>query len=81
MNRNSQCEIQSGQGWRLVSVEDAIALDPKELKRCPKCHGRVRVEKAGGKTPAHYEHTPKHDGCPHSFRFDGIERPHPSPVE
>jgi hypothetical protein len=82
MNKNSHCEVQRGDGrWESISVEEAKALGSLEIKRCPQCHGRVSAHKAGGKTPAHFEHLPKHNGCRLSHRFDGNVRPHPFPIE
>jgi hypothetical protein len=81
MNRNTECEIEENSGWRAISVVEALERDRSEPKRCPECHGRVRVEKSGGKTPAHYEHMEKNDGCSHSYRFDGRRRMHPNPLE
>ena len=83
MNNNANCEIQTAGGWKSVSVEDPLALDRNELKRCPECRGRVVVMKDGktASSPAHYEHRPAHPGCSHSFTFDGTKRPHPNPLD
>jgi hypothetical protein len=83
MNYNSECEIQSGRGWKLVPVTDPIAMDPTTLKRCPECHGSAVVMRSGGKTPTHYEHRPGHDGCSHGHGFKEkgrIKCPHPEPL-
>jgi hypothetical protein len=56
MNRNAQCEIKENGRWQLVAVNEALELDAAELKRCPTCHGRVRLHPKGGVTPAHFEH-------------------------
>jgi hypothetical protein len=81
MNKNAKCEIKKNGSWELVSVDEARALGSSERKRCPECHGKVRAMRAGGDTPAHFEHAPKHNGCSLSHRFDGSRRPHPDPIE
>ena len=82
MNRNSHCEVRAGSNqWKLVPVDEARALGSSEIKRCPKCHGRVVTMKAGGNVSSHFEHRPKHDGCELSHKFDGTIRPNPNPLE
>jgi len=85
MNKNSMCEIQVGGKWEPTSVEDPLAINPKELKRCPECKGRVVVMRDGKapSSPAHYEHRPKHDGCSHSHGFKPTigRSPHPDPLD
>jgi hypothetical protein len=71
MNRNAKCEIKENGGWQLVAVNEALELDAAQLKRCPTCHGRVRLHPKGGGTPAHFEHREKHEGCPQCHRYDG----------
>ena len=71
MNRNADCEIKQNGKWQRVSVDDALELGTPEPKRCPTCHGRVRLHHKGGVTPAHFEHSEKHVGCPQCHRYDG----------
>jgi uncharacterized protein with PIN domain len=71
MNRNSKCEVKQNGRWQLVSVNEGLELDAAEPKRCPTCHGRVRLHHKGGVTPAHFEHREKHEGCPQCHRYDG----------
>lgn len=44
---NFECEVRIFQGgkssWKRMPVTDRLARDPNELRRCPTCHGRVRV--------------------------------------
>ena len=58
--------------WVVVSVEDALKLgDP--IKRCMKCHGRIRLHRAGpnGQPGAHAEHMRRNPGCPLGDCFNG----------
>jgi len=58
----------------------SLPSSKSELTRCPECDGRVSPHKAGGSTPAHFEHLPAHAGCSHSSAFDGVKRPHLNPI-
>lgn len=75
MNKNAVCEVKEKGRWTRVRVVDALGLDRRERKRCPMCHGRVRLHKRGGITPAHFEHMAKWEGCPLCHRFDGASAP------
>lgn len=81
-NKNATCEVKDAGRWHPISVTKALGLDRSEPKRCPECHGNVRLHRKGhGPTsPAHFEHLPKHDGCKHSHRYAGKDFPHPNPL-
>jgi hypothetical protein len=81
MNKNATCEVKQNGRWVPMSVTEAKALG--ERARCifPKYHGRVRLHKKGGTTPAHYEHFPNFAGCPRCYRYDGDERQNPDALK
>jgi hypothetical protein len=87
MNRNATCEIEhvrdGKQYWERISVEEALGFDRSEKKRCPECHGRVRLHRTGNvkSSPAHFEHLKRHGGCSHSMEYDGVSRPHPDALD
>ncbi|TDU00784.1 hypothetical protein DFO45_0288 [Azorhizobium sp. AG788] len=76
-----ECEIRSlDGGWEAVGVEEALGLPSSLLKRCPECHGRVRVHRASvNGMRAHFEHMEAHRGCSLSrgVPFSGVSSPHP----
>lgn len=76
-----ECEIREGGGWIRIGIEGALELPRSEVKRCPECHGQLRMHRAGDGNPAHFEHRQRHKGCSLSHRFDGIRRGHPDPIE
>ncbi len=84
MDKSAHCEVKRNRAeetaWKSISIGDAMELYRRDLKRCPACHGMVVLRAAGGKTPAHFEHRVKHDGCPLSHQFDGHPRLHPHPL-
>jgi len=85
MNRNAYCEIEVMRDgklcWESSSVEEALKSDPKDRKRCPECHGTIRLHTAGVGEPFHFEHVPKHPGCSLCGSFRGKRFPNPNSVE
>jgi hypothetical protein len=91
VNKNVNCEIQQRRNgtvqWEPISVQDALGLDRFEPKRCPECHGPVRIHNAGrtASSPVHFEHRPAHAGCSQSFTFkaqeDKVSPPQPSRIK
>jgi uncharacterized protein with PIN domain len=81
MNNNSTCEVKQNGRWVPMSVTKARALGERARCISGKCHGRVRLHRKGGASPAHYEHFPKFTGCPKCYRFDGKERQNPNAIK
>ena len=83
--RNLECEIMTFErgkkSWVSIACSERRAQDSNEVRRCPECHGRVIVMKAGPASPAHFEHRPRHNGYSHSILFDGHKRANPNPLE
>ena len=75
------CEVRVLGRWTLLELSQALKLDPVRIKRCPECHGQVRVVKAGRSTAAHFEHYERHPGCASGDCFDGTRRRHPKALE
>ena len=75
------CEVRVHGGWTLVELSQASKLDPVRIKRCPECHGQVRLIKAGRRAAAHFEHYERHPGCASGDCFDGARRPHPKALK
>ena len=73
----SGCEIRVQGQWTLVELPRALKLDAIRIKRCPECHGQVRIVKAGRAEAAHFEHYERHPGCSLGDGFDGTRRKHP----
>jgi hypothetical protein len=71
------CEVRVRGGWTLVELSQALKLDSVRIKRCPECHGQVRLVKASRGVAAHFEHYEPHPGCESGDCFDGLRRPHP----
>jgi uncharacterized protein YlaI len=71
------CEVRVQGEWALVELSQALKLDPVRIKRCPECHGQVRLIKASRSAAAHFEHYEPHTGCASGDCFDGLRRPHP----
>jgi hypothetical protein len=40
------CEVRVQGEWTLVELSQVLKLDPVRIKRCPECHGQVRLIKA-----------------------------------
>lgn len=81
--QNDECEIKIEREWVRLSIDEALKLDSRTLKRCPACHGRVRAHKkseTGAK--AHFEHImAAHPGCSRMGKyFSGVPSLHPEPL-
>ncbi len=61
----TEAEIAQGQGWRSITIEEALELSRRLIIRCPKCTKRLSVHKAraDGRSRAHFEHWPNSGGC------------------
>jgi hypothetical protein len=71
------CELRVREGWQPITLEEALALHPSRIKRCPICHGQVRAHQAAHNgMMAHFEHVELHPGCYLGSDFDGNPRPH-----
>jgi uncharacterized protein with PIN domain len=81
MNNNSTCEVKQNGKWVPLPVTKAKASGERARCILPKCHGRVRLHRKSGLTPAHYEHFPKFAGCPNCYRYDGNERQNPKALK
>jgi hypothetical protein len=78
--RTDECEIKLNGDWQAVGITAALDKYRGELMRCPECHGRVRVHKAGTTGQrAHFEHRTAHNGCSRSRTFSGHRAFHPEP--
>lgn len=78
------CEVKVKGAWVRVSLEDALSrLDKDRLKRCPDCHGQLRVHATGSNgAVAHFEHHEANPGCMWCYNYDnGGKRMHRRPVE
>jgi hypothetical protein len=72
-----ECEIKVEGQWQRIEIAAALAMDAGALMRCPECHGRVRVHKAGTTGQrAHFEHYTAHGGCSKSRTFSGHRSDH-----
>jgi hypothetical protein len=75
--RENGCELKIFGGWRPITLEEALAMQATRIKRCPICHGRVRVHPTSvDGLVAHFEHFELHPGCYLGDGFDGNPRPH-----
>ncbi|MDI3562539.1 hypothetical protein [Bradyrhizobium sp. Arg816] len=77
-NKNwDQVELWVRNGWQAISLDEALRLDKDRKKRCPECHGQVRVHAAGTNgQAAHFEHYENNPGCRFGHNFDGTKRMH-----
>jgi hypothetical protein len=75
------CEVRVQGKWTLIELSQALKLDPVRIKRCPECHGQVRLVKAGRGKAAYFEHYERHPGCSSGDWFDGLRRPHPKALK
>lgn len=78
------CEIQVRDGWSMLTIEQALELNPSLPKRCPECRGQVRGHRASSNgMRAHFEHIQAHPGCSRSTGtlFAGTRTLHPHPME
>ncbi len=73
------CEIRSKGSWERVTLSAALRLDSSRIKRCPECHGQLRIRKAvvRGVKISYFEHYEPNPGCSFGDCFDGTRRPHP----
>lgn len=75
------CEMRDGAEWVIVGIDEALKR-PREAKRCPACHGRVKAFRAYSTgTRAHFEHFTLHRGCPTKPTFDGRVTRHPMALD
>ena len=60
-----EAEIQGREGWRRISIADALEVARRLIIRCPVCHQRLSVHKAraDGTSRAHFVHWPGSGGC------------------
>lgn len=73
-------EVRAETGWKMISIKEALRLNPLTLLRCPECHGRVLAQR-GGIHGAGFVHVRRHGGCSGGFGFDGTPRMHPNALE
>jgi hypothetical protein len=77
----AECEVKVGGDWKRLTLDQALELDPSRLKRCPECHGQVRLHKASiDGMVAHFEHYERNPGCSLGDCFDGNPKLHPWPL-
>lgn len=64
-----------------VTIDRALALrelvgDGKNTDKleffCPECHERVKPFRAGGQSPAHFEHLTGRTTCPLAYKGNGV---------
>jgi hypothetical protein len=64
-----------------LTLDQTLELDRSHLKRCPECHGQVRLHKAFiDGTAAYFEHYERNPGCSLGDCFDGNPKLHPWPL-
>jgi hypothetical protein len=71
------CEVRIRGTWQWISSSDALRLDRARIKRCPECHGQLRVHKPGPGIASRFEHYERNPGCSSGDCFDGTRRRHP----
>jgi hypothetical protein len=77
----AECEVKVWGDWKHLTLDQALELDPSRLKRCPECHGQVRLHKASiDGMVAHFEHYERNPGCSLGDCFDGNPKLHPWPL-
>jgi hypothetical protein len=60
----AECEVKVWGDWKRLTLAQALELDPSHLKRCPECHGQVRLHKASiDGMVVHFEHYERNRGC------------------
>ena len=53
----AECEVKVWGDWKLLTLAQALELDPSHLKRCPECHGQARLHRASiDGMVVHFEH-------------------------
>ena len=66
------CEIESGSGWKAISIDDALNMRGRRVwhgGRCIECHEPVRPHKRGTTgQAAHFEHLERNARCSRSTR-------------
>ena len=77
------CELWANKTWHTITIDEALTSYAERQLRCPECHGAVRPHRASsdGTMQAHFEHRIGHAGCSRAHKFDGVERPHPKPLD
>lgn len=81
MPKSDTCEVpKTSTSWHEISVQRALSINVP--MRCPECKGAVRPHKASedGLMEAHFEHRERHDGCSLGHTFNGVQAPHPKPL-
>jgi len=74
----AECEVKVWGDWKRLTLDQALELDPSHLKRCPECHGQVRLHKASiDGMVVHFEHYERNQGCSLGDCFDGNPKLHP----
>lgn len=83
----SHCEVWLEDSWHLLAVTTLLENGNYRdlIKRCPVCHGPVRLEHRSAPDKMkvmkdRFEHQPAHRGCRLASTFDGIETPSPHAV-
>jgi hypothetical protein len=72
-----ECEYKMLGKWIHIPLEDALAIDASEVKRCIECHGQLSAHHQGHNgMRAHFEHFEVNHGCSFGASFDGIKTPH-----
>lgn len=76
------CEVWIDGAWTPMPIAEAKLLHRNTDKRCPDCHGRVRVHGVyGPRQSIGMVHHRLHDGCPRIPRqYAGTPKPHPDPL-
>jgi hypothetical protein len=75
------CEVKVWGDWKRLTLDQTLELDRSHLKRCPECHGQVRLHKAFiDGTAAYFEHYERNPGCSLGDCFDGNPKLHPWPL-
>lgn len=75
---NFVCEAKAENGWRGVTLGEALGTYRLALKRCLDCQGTVNVHGGyGGRAPRAI-HRKAHAGCPRMpIVYSGTPSPHP----
>jgi hypothetical protein len=76
------CEVQIDAVWRTLSLNDALRHHRDALKRCPACHGRVRLFRnyLRARRPVML-HDETHSGCPRiPATYSGTPSSHPQAI-
>jgi hypothetical protein len=77
----AECEVKVWGDWKRLTLAQALELDPSHLKRCPECHGQVRLHEASiDGMVVHFEHYERNRGCSLGDCFDGNPKMHPWPL-